>query len=245
MWELDHKESWAPKNWCLWTVELEKTPQSPLDCKEIKPVNPKGNQSWIFIERTDAEAEVPIFWPPDAKNWLIGKDPDAGKDWGQEEKGTTVDEMVGWHHKLDGHEFEQTPGISDGQGSVACCSPWSHKESDTTGATWTELNAYFALPLAFFIVLLPERVYFQLQASFTQYGPFSKSIPFVAGKATLLNVSQAGTLTALNPTVVTQLSKSNNASETLHNLSTQSRLWFNSIPLYLLSRNAPTCAYTL
>ena len=106
MWELDYKESWAPKNWCFWTVVLEKTLESPLDCKEIKSVNPKGDQSWIVIGRTDAEAETPILWPPDAKNWLIGKDPDAGKDWRREEKGTTEDEMVGWHHWLNGHEFE-------------------------------------------------------------------------------------------------------------------------------------------
>ena len=104
MWELNHKESWAPKNWCFWTVVLEKTLESPLDCKEIKPVSPKGNQSWIFIGKTDAEA--PILWPPNGKNWLIWKDPDAGKDWRREEKGTTEDEMVGWHHQLDGHEFE-------------------------------------------------------------------------------------------------------------------------------------------
>ena len=106
MWESDHKESWALKNWCFWTVVLEKTLESPLDCKEITPVHPKGNQPWIFIGRTDAEAETPILWPPDAKNWLIGKDPDAGKDWRQEEKGMTEDEMVGWHHRLNGHEFE-------------------------------------------------------------------------------------------------------------------------------------------
>ena len=105
MWELDHKESWALKNWCFWTVVLEKTLESPLDSKEIQPVHLKGNQSWIFIRRTDAEAETPILWAPDVKNWLIGKDPDAGKDWRQEEKGTTEDEMVGWHHRLDGHEF--------------------------------------------------------------------------------------------------------------------------------------------
>ena len=102
-WELDYKEIWAPKNWCFWTVLLEKTLESPLDCKEIKPVNPKGNQSWLFIGRTDAEAETPIPWPPDVKSWLTGKDPDAGKDWGQEEKGTTEDETAGWHHWLDGH----------------------------------------------------------------------------------------------------------------------------------------------
>jgi len=106
MWELDYKESWVPKNWCFWTVVLEKTLESPLNCKEIQPVLPKGNQSWIFIGRTDAETETPILWPPAVKNWLIWKDPDAGKDWRQEEKGTTEDEMVGWHHRLKGHEFE-------------------------------------------------------------------------------------------------------------------------------------------
>ena len=116
MWKLDHKESWAPKNWCFWSVVLEKTLESPLDCKEIQPVHPKGNQFWIFIGWTEAEAEALILWPPNAKNWLTGKDPDAGQDWRQEEKGTTEDEMVGWHHWLDGHEFEQAPGIGDGQG---------------------------------------------------------------------------------------------------------------------------------
>ena len=126
MWELDHKEAWAPKNWCFWTVVLEKTLESPLDCKEIKLVNPKGNQSWIFIGRTDAKAEVLILWPPDVKNWLLRKDPDAGKDWRQEEKGMTEDEMVGWHHWLHEHEFEQTLGDGEGQGSLACCSPCSH-----------------------------------------------------------------------------------------------------------------------
>ena len=114
-----HKESWAPKNWCFWTVVLEKTLESPLDCKEIQPVHPKGDQSWIFTGRTDAEAEAPILWPPDAKDWLIRKDPDYGKDWRQEEKGTTEDEMVGWHHWLNGHEFEQAPGVGDGQGILA------------------------------------------------------------------------------------------------------------------------------
>ena len=114
MWVLDYKESWAPKNWCFWTVVLEKTLESPLDCKEIQPVNPKGNEPWIFIGRTDVEAETPILWPPDAKNWLIWKDPDVGKDWGQEEKGTTEHEMVGWHHQLNGHEFGWTPGVGDG-----------------------------------------------------------------------------------------------------------------------------------
>ena len=116
----------------LWSVLLEKSPENPLDSKEIQPVRPKGNQSWIFIRRTDAEAEIPILWPPDVKNWLIGKYPDAGKDWRQEDKGTTEDEMVGCHPWLDGHEFEQDPEVGDGQGSLACCSPWGHKESDTT-----------------------------------------------------------------------------------------------------------------
>ena len=105
VWELDHEENWAPKNWCFWTVVLKKTLEGPLDCNGIQPVSPKGNQSWIFIERTDAEAETPVRWPPDVKTWFIWKDPDAGEDWGQEEKGTTEDEMVGWHHRLDGREF--------------------------------------------------------------------------------------------------------------------------------------------
>ena len=140
MWELDYKESWAPKNSCFWIVVLEKTLKSPLDSKEIKPVNPKGNQSWISIGRTDAEAETPILWPPDAKNWLVGKDPNAAKDWRQEEKGMTDDETVGWHHRLDGHEFQQAPGVGDGQGSLLCCSPWGHKKLDTTEQlNWTEL----------------------------------------------------------------------------------------------------------
>ena len=129
MRELDHKEGWALKNYCFWIVVLKKALQSPLDCKEIKPVNPKGNQPWILIERTDAEAETPILWPPDAKSWLIGKDPDAGKDWGQEEKGVTEDEIVGWHHWLNGHKFEQTPSDAKGQGNLACCSPWGRKQT--------------------------------------------------------------------------------------------------------------------
>ena len=131
MWELDYKESWVRKNWCFWTVVLEKTLESPLDCKEIKPLHPKGNQSWIFIGRTDAEAEAPILWPSDAKNWLIGKDSDAGKDWRQEEKGQ---QMMRWldGNWLNGHELEQAPGVDEGQGSLVCCSPWGHKESDRT-----------------------------------------------------------------------------------------------------------------
>ena len=139
MWELDYKESWVPKNWCFWTVVLEKSLESPLDCKEIQPVHPKGDQSWVFIGRTDAKAETPILWPPHVKSWLTGKDPDAGRDWGQEEKGMTEDEMAGWHHWLDGHEFEWTMGVGDGQGCLVWCDSWSHKESDTTQRlNWTE-----------------------------------------------------------------------------------------------------------
>ena len=141
MWELDHKEAWAPKNWCFLTVLLEKTLESPLDCKEIQPVHPKGNKPWIFIGRTDAEAEAPILWPPHENSWLIGKDPDAGRDWGQEEKGMIEDEMAGWHHWLDGRESQWTPGVGDGQGGLACCDSWGCKESDTTERlNWTELN---------------------------------------------------------------------------------------------------------
>ena len=136
MWELDHKESWAPKNWRFWTVVLEKTFESSSDSKEIKLVNPKGNQSWIFTGRTDAKAGTPILWPPDVKNWLIWKDPDAGKDWGQEEKGTTEDEMVGWHQWLDGHEFEQAPGVGDGQGNLVL----GISKSQTRLRDWMELN---------------------------------------------------------------------------------------------------------
>ena len=132
LWALDHKEGWRPKNWCFQNAVLQKTLESLLNGKEIKPVNPKGNQSWIFIGRTDAEVKTPIHWPPDAKSQLIGKDPDSGKDWGQEEKGAAEDKMVGWHHWLNGHEFEQTPGDNEGGGGLACCSPWGHKESDTT-----------------------------------------------------------------------------------------------------------------
>ena len=139
MWELECKEGWAPKNCWFCTVVLEKTLESPLDCKEIQPVHSEGDQSWIFIGRTDAEAETPILWPPDVKNWLTGKGPDAGKDWRQEENWPTEDEMVDWHHWLDGHEFEQALGVGDGQESLACCSPWGHKESDTTEwLNWTE-----------------------------------------------------------------------------------------------------------
>ena len=142
MWELDYKESWAAKNWYFWTVVLEKTLVSPLDCKEIQPVNPKEDQSWVFIGRTDVEAETPILWPPHAKSWLIWKHPDAFPAvwWGQEEKGTTENEMVRWHHWLNGHEFGCTLGIVDGQGDLVCCSSLGCKESDTTERlNWTEL----------------------------------------------------------------------------------------------------------
>ena len=139
MLELDYQENWAPKNWCFWTAMLEKTLESPLDCKEIQPVLPKGDQSWVFIGRTDVEAETPILWPPDAKSWPIWKDPDAGKDWGQEEKGTTEDGMVGWHLRFDGHGFGWTPGVGDGPRGLACCSSWSCKRWEQL-SDWTELN---------------------------------------------------------------------------------------------------------
>ena len=130
---------WALKNWCFWTVVLEKTLESPLDCKEIQPVYSKGDQPWVLFGRNDAKAETPVHWTPHAKSWLIGKDSDAGRDWGQEERGMTEDEMAGWHHWLDGHESEWTPGIGDGQGGLACCDSWGHKESDTTERlNWTE-----------------------------------------------------------------------------------------------------------
>ena len=139
MRELDCEESWVPKNWWFWSVVLEKTLESPLDYKEIQPVYPKGDQSWVFIGRSDVGAETPVLWPPDAKSRLIWKDPDAGKDWGQKEKGTTEDEMVGWHHRLNGQGFGWIPGVGDGQGGLACCSSWGRKESDTTEQlNWTE-----------------------------------------------------------------------------------------------------------
>ena len=140
MWELDYKESWAPKNWCFWTVVLEKTFENPLDCEEVQPVNPKRNQSWIFTGQTDVEAETPILRPSDVKSWLIWKVPDDRKDCRWKEKGTTEYEMVGWHHWLDGHEFEQASGVGDGQGGLACYSLWGRKESDRTEwLNWIEL----------------------------------------------------------------------------------------------------------
>ena len=149
---MDYEEGSAPKNWCFWTVVLEKTPESLLDCKEIQPVHSKGVQSWVFFGRNDAKAETPVLWPPHAKSWLIGKDCDAGRDWGQEEKGTREDEMAGWHHWLNGHEFEGTPGVGDEQGGLVCCSSWGCKESDTTEwLNWTELTLGFIWYLCFLI----------------------------------------------------------------------------------------------
>ena len=140
MWDLDCEESWVLKNWYFWTVVLEKTLESPLHCKEIQPVHSKGDQFWMFIGRTDAKAKTPILWPPHAKSWLIGKDSDTGRDWGQEEKGMTEDEMAGWHHWLDGRESEWTPGAGDGQGGLACCDSWGRKESDMTEQLiWSDL----------------------------------------------------------------------------------------------------------
>ena len=144
IWELDHKESWVLKNWCFWAVELEKTLESPLDCKEIQQVHSKGDQPWVFFGGNDAEAETPVLWPPHAKSWLIGKDSDAGRDWGQEDKGTPEDEMAGWHHWLDGCESEWTPGVCDGQGGLVCCDSWGRKESDTTERLiWSDLMKLF------------------------------------------------------------------------------------------------------
>ena len=139
MWELNCEESWVPKNWCFWTVVLEKTLESSVDSKEIQPIHPKGNKSWLFIGRTDAEAETPILWPPHAKSRLIGKDLNAGMDWGQEEKWVKEDEMAGGHHWLDGHDFEWTLGVGDGQGGLVCCDSWGCKESARL-SYWTELN---------------------------------------------------------------------------------------------------------
>ena len=142
MWELDHKERWTPQNWCFLTLDSWES----LLLQEIKPVNPKGNQSWILIRSTDAEAEAPKLWPPHAKNWLIGNDPNARKDWRQEEKETTEDETVGWRHWLDRCEFEHGPGVANRQGNLVCCNPWGHKESDTTERlNWTELRQSKAL----------------------------------------------------------------------------------------------------
>ena len=163
MWELDCEESWVPKNWCFWSVVLEKTLESPLDCKEIQPVHPKGNQPWIFTGRIDTEAETPILWPPDAKTGFIGKDPDAGKDWGQDEKGVIEDEMAEWHHLLNGYEFEQTQGDSEGQGSLECYSPLGHNNS-LLFTDWTTTN---------WLGWIPIPCKFQIHASKSRKDPLS------------------------------------------------------------------------
>ena len=164
MWDLDCEESWVLKNWCFWTVVLEKTLKGPLDCKEIQPVHPKGDQSWVLTGRTDAEANTPILWPLHVKSWLIGKDPDAGRDWRQEEKGTTEDEMAGWHHQLDGHEFEWTPVVGDGQGGLACCDSWGCRVGHdwATELNWTELKSLPPKPQTVTFVL-PYSHYFNFR----------------------------------------------------------------------------------
>ena len=153
MWELNHNEGWALKNWCFQTIVLEKTLESPLDCKEIKPVSPKGNPPWIFIGRMNAEAETLILWPPDVESWFTGKDLDAGKHWRQDEKEATEDKIVGWHHWPNGLEFEQIPGGSEGQGSLACCSPWGCKEMDMT--QWLNNNERVGWILSVFVSFVP------------------------------------------------------------------------------------------
>ena len=193
MWELDCKESWSLKIWCFWTVVLEKTLKNPFGCKEIQPVKPKGNQSWIFIGRADAEAEAPIFWPPDAKIWLIGKDPDARKDWRQEEKGTTEDEMVGWHHRLDGHESEQAPGIGDGQGGLACCSLQGHKELDTSEQlNWTwphSTKKWMSMSSNLKVSAQLTQNYFSLYMFYLKYNRFLSTGPKYLGEGCLFKWS--------------------------------------------------------
>ena len=157
MWKSDCEESWAPKNGCFWTVVLEKTLESALDCKEIQPVHSEGDQPWDFFGRNDAKAETPILWPPHVESWLIGKDPDAGRDWGQEEKGMTEDEMDRWHHWLDERESEWTPGVGDGQGGLVGCYSWGHKESDTTERlNWTELVLLFKAKISLLVFCLDD-----------------------------------------------------------------------------------------
>ena len=166
------EESQAPKNWCFSTVVSEKTLESPLDCTEIQPVHSKGEQPWVFFGRNDAKAETPVLWPPHAKSWLIGKDSDAGRDWGQEEKGTTEDEMAGWHHWLNGRDSEWTLGVGDGQGGLACCKSWHSKELDTTERlNWTELTVKeinFFHPHPLHLPLLPP--YLQVANAFVSVG---------------------------------------------------------------------------
>ena len=165
MWELDCEEGWVPKNWCFWTVVLEKTLESPLDCKQIQPVHSEGVQPWDFFGGNDAEAETLVLWPSHVKSWLIGEDSDAGRDWGQEEKGTTEDEMAGWHHWLDGCKSECTLGVGDGQGGLACCDSWGRKESDTTEwLNWTEL-----IPVGCLTTNSPEKYIFEKMFWFSAY----------------------------------------------------------------------------
>ena len=160
MWELDCEEGWAPKNWCFRTVVLEKTLESPLDCKEIQPVQSEGDQPWDFFGRNDTKAESLVLWPPHAKSWLIGKDSDAGRDWGQEEKRMTENEMAGWHHWLNGRESEWTPGVGDGQGGLACCNSWDRKESDMTERlNWTELSSLLPIMLRITNLILSRENY--------------------------------------------------------------------------------------
>ena len=170
MWELDCEESWVPKNWCFWTVVLDKTLESPLDCKEIQPVHSEGDQPWDFFGKNDAKAETPVLWPPHARSWLIGKDSDAGRDWGQEEKGTTEDEMAGWHHWLNGRESEWTPGIGDGQGGLACCDSWGRKESDATERlNRTELKLVYCIYVSdAFSINTPRRFFSSTYISLLQ-----------------------------------------------------------------------------
>ena len=158
MLELDCEEGWVPKNWCFWTVVLEKTLESPLDYKEIQAVHSEGDQPQDFFGRNDAKAETPVLWTPHAKSWHIGKDPDAGRDWGQEEKGTTEDEMAGWHHGLNGRGSEWTLGVDDGQGDLACCNSWGRQESDMTERlSWSELSNCTELKWIF-IIFVPDTV---------------------------------------------------------------------------------------
>ena len=195
MWELDCEESWAPKNWCFWNVVLEKTLESPLDCKEIQPVHSEGDQPWDFFGGNDAEAEVPVLWPAHGKSWLIGKDSDAGRDWGQEEKGMTETEMAEWRHRLDGREFGWTPGVGDGQGGLAYFDSWGRKESDTTERlNWTEDFTYFILVFIFILQLprdatttqCPDSIIFTHSSS-SSFRPSSAGwLAFYAGSITSL-----------------------------------------------------------
>ena len=171
MWELDCEEGWVLKNWCFWTVVLGKTLESPLDCKEIQPVHSEGDQPWDFFGRNDAKAETPVLWPPHAKSWLIGKDSDARRDWGQEDKGTTGDEMAGWYHGLDGHESEWTPGVGDGQGGLVCCHSWVRKESDMTERlNWlTELIWDSRIPQSYAWVSIASEVNYWGTLSFSSH----------------------------------------------------------------------------